>query len=104
MPWDEDAEGYQSSVMVRATNLANAAAVAFTLAEARKLYTDFGNTPPPVPVNAGQLAPCAILITERHKSGTGERIGRIQFLPPDGNEAPEGGPAFDQIWQVSGSA
>src|SRR5258708_875958 len=83
-PWEEDAEGYRSSIMVRATHLANAAAVEFTLNEARKLYTDFGKPPPPVPANAGGLAPCSILVTERHKSGTGERIGRIQFLQPDG--------------------
>ncbi len=94
---DKDEDGFQSSVIVRATHLTNAAAVELSIAAARKVYTDSGHPPPPFPDNALMLAPCSILVTERSDVGTGERIGHIQFLQPDGDMGFDGA-LFDQVW------
>lgn len=81
--------------MVKAGPLTNLAALLFTMNEAMKLYTDFGNPPPPTPDNLADLPPCSLLVTEQHDVGTGKRIGRIQIFRTGETVA------FDQQWIVA---
>lgn len=90
----KDAEGFQSALMFENTRVENPAAFAMSAALACKLYTDFGQPPPPMPDKL--CFPCSMLITERHKIGTGERIGRVQFLHLNGETL-----LFDQVWTVT---
>jgi hypothetical protein len=90
----KDADGFRSALTFENTRVENPAAFAMSVALARKLYTDFGQPPPPIPDSLS--FPCSMRITERHKIGTGERIGRVQFLHLDGEMV-----LFDQVWMVA---
>jgi hypothetical protein len=89
-----DADGFQSALMFENTRVGNAAVFATSASLAHKLYTDYGNPPPPMPDKL--RFPCSMRVTERHNTGTGERIGRVQFLHLD-----SGAVLFDESWTVA---
>ena len=91
----EDEEGFRHAIMVKATPVASAAALAHVLAQACKLYTEFGNPPPPAPSNLALFVPCSVLVHERHNVGTGERIGVIQLFRPNGAVS------FEKEWRIT---
>lgn len=64
--------------------------------EVRKHYQDSGEKPPPMPDNVEDLLPCSLLVTERHESETGKRIGRVRFFRPDYSSL------LDQEWNIAG--
>jgi len=82
-------------VMVKAGPLINVPALMYAIAESRRLYTDFGNPPPPIPENVASFPPCSLLITEQYDISTGKRIGRVQILRDDATSL------FDQKWIVA---
>ena len=94
-PWIADADGFRSVLMFENTRVENIAAFAYSAGLARKLYTDFGNPPPPMPVTPLRY-PCSMRVTEREKVGTGERIGRVQFV-----DLADDTMLFDQTWAIT---
>ena len=94
---EEDKDGFRVAVLIRMPMLRTGAALAYALTETRRYFDDGQSPQPPLPDDPACFIPCTLLVTERYKVGTGERIGRIQFLR-DGSENVI---LFDQEWTVA---
>jgi hypothetical protein len=84
----------QKAVLIHAAPLANSAALAFSLGEARKYFAEFNLPQPPLPDNVLSLAPRGLLISEWEEE-QGEKIGRIQISATDDSVM------FDEEWPLS---
>lgn len=92
----KDADGFESRKMLEAGPLENVAALTFAINQVHKTYTSLEEPVPlPLPDSLATLPPCSVLVTERYKRSTDDRIGRIRFFRPDGTSL------FDQTWTIS---
>jgi hypothetical protein len=76
-------EKLKRAVLVRGTNLTNAAMVLHTVALAQKYCIESGLSQPPIPSDVSSFFPCTLEMSE-WEGVDGERIGRLQFLADDG--------------------
>ena len=91
---DRNADSFSEGVMFHADRIENVADLAFVWSEVVKLFTSSGNTAPPMPKDMITFPPCKLLVTDRHRIGTGERTGRVQFSRLDGSSC------SDETWQI----
>jgi len=80
-------------VLIKATNLANAAQLALTFAEARKYFAEFGLPQPPLPIDVATYAGCDLEISER-EGEEGGRTGKVVLTNSSGIQ-------YEQDWVIA---